>query len=270
VRDQTVPDQTVPDQTVRDQLAALGPFFAAETHDPDSALIAPWRAMSELAVDRAVLADRVHAARVLLASGGGQPVEAVELRVAASVVQLGLVARIASPLLALGVLEDRTTPVALSDLRWQPEPGSTFPLSIAHAATHTQASSTGATPEALAHALGKALIDHVITELCKAFRPFGVSPRVLWGNVASALNGACTVLAAARPEYAPHVRAVFNELLCHPLLAGTAQTGPSGRFQRRSCCLIYRAAPGRAGALCGDCVLVRRSGSARGSRPPAR
>jgi ferric iron reductase protein FhuF len=254
---------------VRDQLAALGPFFAAETHDPDSALIAPWRAMSELAVDHAILADRVHAARVLLASGGDQAVEAVELRVAASVVQLGLVARIASPLLALGVLQGRTTPVALPDLRWQPEPGSTFPLSIARSEARARDSSAGAAPEALAHALGKALIDHVIAELCEAFRPFGVSPRVLWGNVASALNGACTVLAAARPEHAPRVRAVLNELLRHPSLAGTAQTGPSGRFQRRSCCLIYRAAPGRAGALCGDCVLIGRSGSARGSRPPA-
>ena len=259
------------------ELTGLGPFFAAETHDPGDVPAAPWRPMSELRDDPAVLAERVHAARALLAVGGGggsssssssQDAEAVELRVAASVIQLGLVARIVSPLVALAVLRGRTAPVTLRDLRWQPAPGSTFPLSIA--GTDTDAGTdTGTvlgacpadsdrTPEALAHALGTDLIEAAVTELCDAFRPFRVSPHVLWGNVASALNGACGILARAHPDRSARVNAVLSALLRHPALAGTWQLSLDDRFQRRSCCLIYRAAPGQAGPLCGDCVLLGR------------
>jgi hypothetical protein len=248
------------------ELAALGPYFAAETHRPDSASTAPWRPMSELAEDPAVLTDRVHAARTLLAANGGQDVEAVELRVAASVVHLGLMARVASPLLALAVLHGRTSPVTLRDLRWQPTPGSTFPLSIADTALADWPDTADRTPEVLAHALGTGLIEKAVTELCDVFHPFGVSPRVLWGNVASALNGACGILARARPDHAPRIQATLSALLQQSVLADTWQTSLDDRFQRRSCCLIYRAAPGRAGALCGDCVLIGRSAPARGSR----
>ncbi len=252
-----------------EQLAALVPFFTADSHEPGSAPTAPWRTMGELADDPSVLADRVHAARALLAAGGGQDVEAVELRVAASVIHLGLVARTASPLLALAVLHGRTSPVTLPDLRWQPTPGSTFPLSIADTALADCLKKSDNTPEALARTLSTNLIDHAVTELCDAFRPFGVSPRVLWGNVASALNGACGILARARPDHAPRINAVFSALLRQPALADTWQISLDDRFQRRSCCLIYRAAPGRAGALCGDCVLLGRPAPARGSRLPA-
>ena len=267
-----LPDHEAP-AAASEQLAALGPFFTAESHEPGSAPAAPWQPMSELADDPSVLADRVHAARTLLAAGGGQDVEAVELRVAASVIHLGLVARTTSPLLALAVLHGRTSPVALRDLHWQATPGSTFPLSIAD--TDADAVPRGGPqrqdtdPEALAHALGTGLIENAVTELSDAFRPFGVSPRVLWGNVASALNGACVILARARPDHAPRISAVLSALLRQPALADTWQISLDDRFQRRSCCLIYRAAPGRAGALCGDCVLLGRSTPTRGSRLPA-
>ena len=246
--------------TASEQLAALGPFFTAESHEPGSAAIAPWRPMSELADGPAVLADRVHAARAFLAAGSDQDTETVELRVAASVIHLGLVARTASPVLALAVLHGRTGPVTLRDLRWAPTttPASTFPLSIAETVLREQVPVPGAAPELLAHAVGAGLIECVVTELCEAARPFAVSSRVLWGNVASALGGACTALADARPEHGPYIRAVLTALLGHPRLVATAQVGLDERFQRRSCCLIYRAAPDRAGAVCGDCVLLGR------------
>jgi len=265
--------ETAAPAAASEQLAALGPFFAAGTHRPDVAPTAPWRPMSELAEDPAILTDRVHAARALLAAGGGQDVEAVELRVAASVIHLGLVARVVSPLLALAVLQGRTSPIALHDLRWQPTSGSTFPLSIADTVLvdrpEAEVSTPHTTPEDLAHALAVGPIEHVVTELCDAFRPFGVSPRVLWGNVASALNGACRILATARPDHAPRIRVVLNALLREPFLADTWQTSFDDRFQRRSCCLIYRAAPDRAGPLCGDCVLIGGNAGGRAGVPRA-
>ncbi|WP_055589659.1 (2Fe-2S)-binding protein [Streptacidiphilus griseoplanus] len=232
----------------------LGPYFALERHDPGLPPAPPWQSMAALGLDPAVSADRVATVRALLA-GGGRPAEAVERRVAASVVHLGLVARIASPVLALAVLEGRVRPVRLADLRWQPQPGSTFPLSLA--ASPDSAPPGG--PAALAHVLGRTLIDLAAAELAAAVRPHGVSRHIAWGNTASALAGATAVLVTARPDCAPRLHAVLDGLLDHPSLRGTAARGPDGRLRRRSCCLIYRAAPGRNGPLCGDCVLARAS-----------
>jgi hypothetical protein len=56
--------------------------------------------MSELVDAPRILRDRVAAVRARLAATGGQAPEAVELRVAASVTHLGLLARLVSPALA--------------------------------------------------------------------------------------------------------------------------------------------------------------------------
>jgi len=210
--------------------------------------------MAVLGLDPAVLADRVATVRAILADGGGQPVEAVELRVAASVVHLGLVARIASPVLALAVLEGRARAVRLADLRWQPQPGSAFPLSLA---AYPDQDPLPDDPAALARALGRTLLDLAAAELAEAVRPYGVSRHIAWGNTASALAGATTMLVTARPGAAPRLHTVLAGLLDHPSLRGTAALGRDGRFLRRSCCLIYRAAPDRDGPLCGDCALAR-------------
>lgn len=241
---------------VSDQLTALGPFFAAESHDPHSPPTAPWREMSELLDEPDVLADRIHTARAYLAAGSGQEPGAVELRVAASITHLGLAARTLSPLLALAVLDGRTAPVGLRDLRWQPTMPGTTPISIAGLDDAMGDSGAETAPEAVADALARGAIRTVAADLCAAARRFGVSDRVLWGNIASALNGACTTLSAARPDRSPGIRATVAGLLADSMLADTAQTSIDGRFQRRSCCLIYRATPRRDGMVCGDCVLL--------------
>ena len=259
--------------TVRDRLTALGPFFAADTHAPHARPAAPWRSMAGLLDDPRVLADRVHAARASLAAGSGQDAEAVELRVAASVTHLGLAARVLSPLLALTVLRGGTVAIGLRDLHWQPTGRSIFPLSIP-AADNTSAyasaspgacadAAVAAAPEALADAFALNALRTIADDLHAATRPFGVSGQVLRGNIASALAGACTTLSRALPDQRHLIGAVLSALLSHPVLVGTAQTSLDGRFQRRSCCLIYRAAPDRNGMICGDCVLLgtrRRTG----------
>lgn len=242
------------------QLAALGPYFAADSHDPNAEPPRPWRRMGELLDDADVLAARIDAVRGYLAAAGGLSPESIELRVAASVTHLGLAARMLSPLFALAVWDLRLpapSPVSLRDLRWQPTLGSMFALSIpdldhAHPSHGTE---TNTDPQDSQHRD----IDSLATELCEITRPFGLSTHILWGNIASALNGARIALSAAEPRLAPRAKVELARLLQRPSVVTMSRTTPEGRFQRRNCCLIYRAAPDRRGPLCGDCVLVART-----------
>jgi hypothetical protein len=222
---------TVPSASAVAEVGGWGPFFTVERHD-----VPPpgWRPVRELADDPQVLADRVAAVRAYLASGGGR----VPVRVAASVTQLGVVARLVAPSLGLAVHSGRFLGVA--DACWRSELGGAFPLSVTGRATDSPAELIG-----------------VVRGIVDATRVFSVSDRVLWGNVASAVNGAAMMVAVARPDLAARATAVADDVLRLPPLRGTGVRHPDGRFQRRSCCLIYRASPtgGRA-AVCGDCVLA--------------
>ncbi len=226
--------------------AALGPFFAFDIHDPHSPLTGPWRSMGELVREPGVLPERVASVRRHLAAAGGRPPEAVEARVAASVTHLGLVARLVSPALALAAFHGTFPALALDEVRWQPVLGGAFPLSLPRPACDGTA---GAGAEAVpGGAVGDLL--HAVAEL-------SVSPRVLWGNVASAVNGAVAAAGASASPHAARLRPAAARVLALPPLRDAHTTAPvTGRFKRRSCCLIYRAAPNAAGALCGDCVLA--------------
>lgn len=250
--------------SVSAQLTRLGPFFGAKSHDPNIEPAPPWRPMGELLDDPAVAAARVETSQVFLATAGDLQTDQIELRVAASITHLGLAARTLSPLLAAAVISGHARPTGLRDLRWQPTVGSMFPLSIA--GLDDVPKSTNATPEAMARALAETAIETIAAELYAVFARFGLSERLLLGNVASALNGASTALSSASPEHAPRARALVAALMHQPTLAGTWQISLDDRFQRRSCCLIYRAAPDRDGPLCGDCVLL---GTRRTPRPRA-
>jgi hypothetical protein len=222
------------------EVAGWGPFFAVGTHPAGAVPRPPWRPMRELVADPGVLAGRVAAVRAHLAAGTGQDPDRVPPRVAASVTQLGLVARLLSPALACAVRGGPGFGPDWTGLWWQPEPGSLFPLSVP--------ADPAGTPERV--------IDGPVRDLVRLTGGFGVSPRVLWGNVASAVNGAVTAIGGARPELRPRAVAVASALLDRPPLRHTGDGLAEGRFRRRSCCLIYRAAPGAGrAAVCGDCVL---------------
>jgi hypothetical protein len=93
----------------------------------------------------------------------------------------------------------------------------------------------------------------VVAQLVAAYRAgFGVSPLVLWGDVASALNGAAAVLGSSPLAKRLPADQVVVALVGMAELRGTARSLPP-RFVRNSCCLYYRV-PGCA--LCGDCVLA--------------
>ena len=211
-----------------------GPFFAVHDHPAGATSAAPWRPLRELLDEPALLAGRIAAIQTFLAAGGGSP----SVRVSASVTHLGLVARLISPALGVAVLSGEFPALDLADLWWQPQLGGTFPLS-AHYRPGGSAD---------------ALVDGPLRTLTSAFE---VSEKVLWGNVASAINGAATMIAATRPDLAARAAALACDLLATPLLRDAATRGADGRFRRRSCCLIYQAAatPSRD-AVCGDCVLA--------------
>lgn len=234
-------------------LSAFGPFFALDTHSPDSPPRQPWRPMRELTDTPDVLAERVSGVRAHLARAGGLSPDDVELRVAASVTHLGLAARLISPVLALAVTQARVLDVTLDRTRWQPALGGPFPLSVPADALDAPTLTDRAE---LVERIRKGLLDGPIRELTEAASTLSVSGQVLWGNIASAVNGATTMIGKARPDLAADTQDIAALLLHRPPLDGTAGTPPGPGFRRRSCCLIYRAAPHHAGPVCGDCVLT--------------
>ncbi len=236
------------------ELAELGPFFEVAGHPVGDTAPAPWRAMGELVDDPAVLPARVAAVRERLASGARRPVDTVAPRVAASVTQLGLVARLVSPVLGAAALHGRLLGAGLPQLWWRPELGGAFPLSVpVRIGVPSERPGDGD----LAAQLADWLSAGPVADLVAATGRMSVSPQVLWGNVASAVRGAVHVLLTARPDRAGPVTALWTALQSQAPLRGSGTESPEGRFRRRSCCLIYRAAASGSAAFCGDCVLTR-------------
>jgi hypothetical protein len=241
------------DGMVRD-LAAFGPFFAVETHTPGTLPREPWHVMSELVDAPDVLMGRILAVRAKLAAAGGQEPGAVELRVAASVAHLGLVARLISPALAVAVTSDVLLEVGLPSTRWQRVLGGAFPLSLPWDAG-SNIGDRDLKSEHLACLLASGVLAGPVRDLVEVMRPLSVSRHVLWGNVASAVNGAASMIATCQPAWADRSRMIASLLLEQPPVRGSSVGSVGGGFRRRSCCLIYRAAPDAVGAVCGDCVL---------------
>ena len=243
-------------------LAALGPYFAVDVHRAAAPPQPPWQPLGELIGSPDALAARIGEVRERLAAAAGRPPASVEFRVAASIAQLGLCARLLSPALGAAAA-GRALPVDAAQARWIPALGGPFPLSLPDTAlpdTALPATALAASGVRSSAAAGPAataeLLAGPITQIVRAVQAMAVSPRVLWGNVASAVNGAATMIAAARPDLAAPAAGAAEALLGLPVLAGTYQGRPLANFRRRNCCLIYRLSPA-APTYCGDCVLTQ-------------
>ncbi|MCA1220817.1 (2Fe-2S)-binding protein [Streptomyces sp. 8L] len=252
---------TGPEAAALAALAACGPFFACTVHAPGSRPEAAWRSMAELVEEPSVLPGRALAVREYLAAGTGRPPEAVEARVAASVAHLGLVARVLSPLFARTALHGAPPVPALGELWWQPRLGGAFPLSLP---AGTLSRGTPAPFGTSAREAAALVFERLVVPLTGAVAAaFSVSQRTLWGNVASAVNGAHTALTSAAPGEEDRIAEAAAAFLAHDALRDTYDGGLGRQpFRRRGCCLIYRAmaTPGGdlTGAVCGDCVLGSR------------
>jgi len=219
-------------------LAVFGPFFAIAIHAHHQPLPSPWQPMSALIADTDVLAARVDRVRTVLADRAGRPPGLIDVRVAASVAHLGLVARLMAPRIGALALGQPPLSWSIEDLWWQDDLGGPYPLSIAIEAGHR---SPG--PGWAVEAITDAISDR-----------YRVSRKVLWGNVGSTTNTAAELIRAARPDLTAQAHHEAATVLSDPRIdGGTTRAGP--QFRRRSCCLIYRIANNRA-AACGDCVLI--------------
>lgn len=264
------------------ELARLGPVFALEPHPPGSLPAAAWRPLDEL-LQPGGLSTRVRAVRAALAEASGRSPGAVELRVAASMAQLGLAARLICPALGVAALTGALLDVDPARMRWRAGADATVglfadatvglsvPADLVPARTfaanqgltenlaNDSADSADGLPGDLADDLAAALaarwLDHgPVRALVEAARTFGVSEQVLWGNVTSVVHGAVALIGTAAPDVRGRAEAIVAGLLNRPPLWGTYQDSAQAGFRRRSCCLVYRLA-GPPTPVCGDCVL---------------
>jgi len=229
-------------------LAGLGPFFAVETHRPGEPAPAPWQPLGTLLGSASALAARIDAVRDSLAAAAGCPASGVERRVAASVTQLGIAARLISPVLGSAVLG---VPLGIdaAQARWIPALGGPFRLSLAVPDGPAQVGG-----DALAEAClpVNELLAGPVRALVGLTAPM-VSRRVLWGNVGSAINGAAAMISTSQPRLRRRAIRVSTAALRFPELADGYRGQPTTSFQRNSCCLIYRLAG--SPPYCGDCIL---------------
>ncbi|MFI6461340.1 (2Fe-2S)-binding protein [Streptomyces sp. NPDC050538] len=176
---------------------------------------------------------------------------APELRIAASIAQQALAARLWSVALGCAALYGSIPDLDPRLLHWDADRSAPDDLWLAEVRPLPADALADTVLHGHLEPLNAALVarHHIATGL-------------LWGNAASALAGAARELdrwarARGRRDVATRARALAAELFADPLLAGTGTfTGRS--FRRRSCCLYYRI-PG--GGVCGDCCFTRPPGS---------
>ena len=172
-----------------------------------------------------------------------------EERVAASVAQQGLAARLWSVALGCAALHGAVPDLAPPLLRWDPEAGAPDDLWLTEVRPLPGDAGT----------IARLVLHGHLEPLAGALRArHRLAPGLLRGNAASALAGAARELDRwgrrhGRTDVCARASSLAAELLAHPLLAGTGTlTGTA--FRRRSCCLYYRV-PG--GGVCGDCCFGR-------------
>ena len=225
------------------QAALAGPYFAV-TLEPDELL---WRPLSDL-LGPDVLIENVDQVRRILHERTRLPLADLDLRACASTHALGLTSRLVAPALGCAAFAGQVPALTIDGLRWQRVAGGPVPIGVSAADSRPVAS-----PDEAADALHRTVITTVVAPLIRAFeQTFALSPQVLWGNVASALAGAATMV----------VRSGTAPLLDPPTIAKLATergtlagmgTWTGTAFRRNNCCLFYKI-PG--GGTCGDCVLI--------------
>ncbi|MUL81344.1 MULTISPECIES: (2Fe-2S)-binding protein [unclassified Mycolicibacterium] len=226
-----------------DSIAALGEFFALPAVDPTT-----WLPIGSLCGSQTVLHQYTVRARAATASAFGVDEADVPAKAAASSVHLSITARLLSPVIGAAVCADAIPLLTLDSLFWQRDSSHRPPLGAARVewASETDVHRAAAI-------IAGSVIGNVLNLLNETMRlAESLPPQAMWGNIASAANGAVTVLAQSRPDAEPRGRDLINALIATEPLRGTAD-GVGARFRRRSCCLFYQVP---AGGYCGDCVLT--------------
>lgn len=238
--------------------AGAGPFFVLEDEDPSpaSGQAPAWWPFTrlvgaDLRTGGDLLPRRIAAVTDVVAQRAAVTPDRIDPRAAASLVHLGLAARLVSPPLAAAVLGGGVLHLDPHALYWRevlgPVPLTQPGITATPVGRDDVATIAAATVEALGSGPAAALT--------AAVGATGVSGRVLWGNVASSFAAAAAGLVRAAPQHARTVAAVVDAVLAQAPLRGhgSFRPGTARTFRRTSCCLYYRV-PG--GGYCGDCVLA--------------
>ncbi|WP_242676102.1 (2Fe-2S)-binding protein [Streptosporangium minutum] len=161
-----------------------------------------------------------------------------ELRIGASIAQLGHAARLWSPLLGT-VLTHAVVPDLTRLDRADDGPNLRLPA---------PAGWRYESPDQLYDLV----VRHHLEPLAAGLR-VKVAPGLLYGNAASALAEAGRAIAAIRPDLAEPAADLVADLLARGHLAGKgALISPEPAFRRTTCCLYYRVPDG---SKCDDCAL---------------
>ncbi|MGA5421191.1 (2Fe-2S)-binding protein [Streptomyces lavendulocolor] len=237
------------------RVAAVGPYFAVSSGPRADA--AGFRPFTALHHDPAPLAAYV--------AETGRRLGTDQRRVAASTLHIGTAARLWSVALATAALTGRAMDLTPERLWWRTPPSGPIELWLPEWPA-------GTTGEDVPGALYETVVVRHLGPLDEALRrDFGLSPRILHGNSASALLGAVRVLLARVPDapwsplpvaaalLAREPLASAGVLTADPRGADLGGAGPRGAddplgYRRNSCCLYYRV---RDNGYCGDCILAR-------------
>ncbi|MDV3127464.1 (2Fe-2S)-binding protein [Mycobacterium sp. 21AC1] len=228
--------------TLLAKTAELGEYFALSTPDDGE-----WQELSLLFDDAAVV-DFVDRTRNAIAASTRCAPGSIPVKLAASSFQLGISARLLSPVVGAATCFGTVPLLNRQSLTWQPT-SKHFPRFAITDVHWVEAP----TPSQAAALIAGSLLTGVLGPLNAKLRSLtSLSSQVAWGNVISAANGAVTVVSMSQPQHESAGRALVRALMEIEPLIGTGSFA-HGRFVRRSCCLFYQAP---RGGLCGDCVLA--------------
>ena len=165
-----------------------------------------------------------HARAVIAGRAGIAPAEVAE-RVAASIVFLGLAARLVSPSLGAVVLGGVVPDLTLDNLWWRPVDGGPVPLAAGPVTGREIGdAASGRQLDDAAALLSERCVQDMTDPVAGAFQAlFRLSPLVLRGNIASALAGAAGMLARTFPDRAETAGQLTARILALPPLRGTGE-----------------------------------------------
>jgi ferric iron reductase protein FhuF len=216
--------------------------------------------LSELVDSAGVYTSRIGATREALARLMERNPDELPRRPIASLLFLGVAARLVAPTLAAAAVDRLVPQLLLEDITAAELADGRLVLGL----TRFHAISQGATTPIsdLVALIGEHLIQGQIGRLVRAFSSRdALHPRLLWGNVASTVASAAELINQRHPRQSHTTRLIARLLLDRPPLDQCGHlTHDSGaiRYHRLSCCLYYKF-PGAG--TCGDCPLPDTAGA---------
>jgi ferric iron reductase protein FhuF len=199
---------------------------------------------------------RVAATSRALAARIGAPAEDLPRRAVASLLFLGVAARLVAPPFAAIVLAGVAPEITVETAIGGELADGRYVLALTRFATLNDEPDNSV--DSLGDRLGHQLLGGQISRLVDTFAAReALHPRLLWSNVASVVASSGRLVANHDPTRTDAARRLTQVLLAHPHLGECGEYRATGdplemSYRRRSCCLYYQL-PGAG--LCGDCPL---------------